>query len=494
MLTRRIAAFAVALGAASLLMAAGPERKRIAPQYEAGAAIKSRMGLSGQSGWMLIDLDTGQVVDAHLPDTGFAPASVAKLPTAAFALDALGPGYRFETQAIATTPLENGQVTGDLILRGGGDPELDTDALADLAASLRKGGLRSVTGRLIADGSALTQVREIDSSQSADASYNPSVSALNLNFNRVHVKWDARKGSVSVEAEAERLSPAVDIVRVAVAKQTGQPLFRLRRSEGRENWVMSKEAYRGRAARWLPVKQPEPYAGEVFRTVAKSQGIALPAPTSAPAPGAKHVLATQRSRPLGEILRTMLRFSTNLTAEVTGSAATHAVGVDAPSLAHSADIMNAWAASVAGFPIGDPGFRFANHSGLSVEGRVSPRRMVELLTALGRRAPDPGARHSRLPGGIAGYLRRHNVAAKDVPLDYDRLEVVAKTGTMNFIRGLAGYIATPRGKRLAFAIFSNDLARRAPGGQRVNRRWMGRAKGFERALIRSWVMRIDGLG
>ena len=79
-----------------------------------------------------------------------------------------------------------------------------------------------------------------------------------------------------------------------------------------------------------------------------------------------------------------------------------------------------------------------------------------------------------------------------MPLDYDKLDVVAKTGTMNFIRGLAGYIATPGGKRFAFAIFSNDLSRRGGRGERVDKRWLGRAKGFERALIRSWVIRVDG--
>ncbi|MEM7188841.1 MAG: D-alanyl-D-alanine carboxypeptidase/D-alanyl-D-alanine-endopeptidase [Pseudomonadota bacterium] len=496
MTTRRLTLLLGALAAASMLMGAGAERKQIAPRIETGAEIKNRLNLSGRTGWMLIDLDTGQVLDAHNADIAFAPASVAKLPTAAFALDALGPTHRFETQVLATAPVAGGRIDGDLILRGGGDPELDTDALADLAASLRAKGLSRISGQLIADGTAITQVAEIDRDQAADASYNASVSGLNLNFNRVHVKWDARKGkgTLSVEAEAERLSPQVDVVRVAVAPAKGRPLFSLTTAGGRESWVMAQEAYRGRAARWLPVKRPEPYAGEVFRTVARSAGVNLPAPTIGQAPEGATLLTVQRSRPLGDILRRMLRYSTNVTAEVTGAAATRAVGVEAPTLAHSADIMNAWAASVAGFPIGDPGFRFENHSGLSTESRVSPRRMVELLAALGRRSADPGARHGRLPGGIAGYLRVHNVAAKDVPLDYDRLSVVAKTGTMNFIRGLAGYIATPRGKRLAFAIFSNDLARRAPGGQRVNRRWMGRAKGLERALIRSWVMRVDGLG
>ena len=66
-------------------------------------------------------------------------------------------------------------------------------------------------------------------------------------------------------------------------------------------------------------------------------------------------------------------------------------------------------------------------------------------------------------GGIAGYLKPHNVAAEDFPLDYDRLAVVAKTGTMSYIRGLAGYIATPRGRTLAFAFSPSPTCGRGPG-------------------------------
>jgi D-alanyl-D-alanine carboxypeptidase/D-alanyl-D-alanine-endopeptidase (penicillin-binding protein 4) len=154
--------------------------------------------------------------------------------------------------------------------------------------------------------------------------------------------------------------------------------------------------------------------------------------------------------------------------------------------------MNAWAGSVAGFPLGDPEFRLVNHSGLTLDSRVSPRRMVALLAALGRRGPGLSGGQGRLPGGIAGYLRPHDVSGEGVPIDFRRLEVVAKTGTMNYVRGLAGYVATPGGRRLAFAIFSNDLDRRGDGPERVDKAWMARAKAFERALIRRWVLQVDG--
>ena len=483
---------ALALGAAALACAFVGQTVAEQHRQRSGEDIRAGLVLTGVSGWMAVDLDSGAVIDQGNADRPFAPASVAKLPTAAFALDALGPDHRFETRVLAGGPVRDGQVEGDLILEGGGDPELDTDALLPLAEALRARGITGAQGALLADGSALPQVSEITRAQEVDAAYNPSVSGLNLNFNRVHVKWDARKGGdgLSVEAAAVRLSPAVEIVRVTLAPAPDAPLFAFREEGGNEYWQMAREAYRGRAARWLPVKRPDLYAGEVFRQLAAAEGVRLDRARPGRTPTGAEVLAAHRSRPLADILREMLRHSTNLTAEVTGAAAARAVGVQARTLAQSAAVMNAWAGGVAGFAADDPGFRLVNHSGLTLDSRVSPQRMVELLAALARRAPGDGA-HARLPGGIAGYLRPHDVSTEGVPIDWRRLEVVAKTGTMSYVRGLAGYVATPGGRRLAFAIFSNDLERRGDGPERVDKAWMGRAKGFERALIRSWVLRVD---
>jgi D-alanyl-D-alanine carboxypeptidase/D-alanyl-D-alanine-endopeptidase (penicillin-binding protein 4) len=175
-----------------------------------------------------------------------------------------------------------------------------------------------------------------------------------------------------------------------------------------------------------------------------------------------------------------------------GLAASRAGGSQPGSLAASAAAMNAWAAGAAGFAPGDPGFRLTNHSGLATDSRVSPRRFVEFLAAMAKRQPAKGQRYSRLPGGITDLLKDYSVAAKSIALDYRHLDIAAKTGTMDYVRGLAGYIATPSGRRLVFAIFSNDLDRRVEGVQRIDRRWMARARAFERALIRNWVLVLEG--
>jgi D-alanyl-D-alanine carboxypeptidase/D-alanyl-D-alanine-endopeptidase (penicillin-binding protein 4) len=460
----------------------------------AGAAAHPTQRHSGISGWMVIDLDSGEVVDQYQADIAFAPASVAKLPTTLYALERLGPEHRFETTVAIAGRIDGQTLQGDLVLIGGGDPELDTDDLLPLVTQCIERGFRHITGHFLVDGSVWPQFAEIDAGQPVDAAYNPSVSGLNLNFNRVRLKWDARGQTrvMRVSAKANRLDPDVAGVRVVLASLPGAPVFS-HALEGRaEIWRMNQSGFRGEGARWLPVRQPELYGGEVFKALAETYGIKLDPAHLGQAPEGAQVIARHQSRPLLPMLKSMLRYSTNLTAEMTGLAASRAGGAQPATLAASAAEMNAWAAGVAGFPPGDPGFRLANHSGLTADSRVSPRRLVELLVAIARRPPTTGEAAARIPGGITYLLRDYNVAVRTVKLDYANLDIAAKTGTMDYVRGLAGYIATPSGRRLAFAIFSNDLARRTPGTERIDKRWMAQAREFERALIRNWMLALEG--
>ena len=73
------------------------------------------------------------------------------------------------------------------------------------------------------------------------------------------------------------------------------------------------------------------------------------------------------------------------------------------------------------------------------------------------------------------------------------LKVAAKTGTLNFVSGLGGYVTTPGGRDLAFAIFAADLPRRAglaPGDRERpagGREWTARARAMQSRLIERWA-------
>ena len=408
------------------------------PAARAKAALMPSHRHSGISGWMVIDLDTGEVLDQNQADIAFAPASVAKLPTTLYALDRLGPEHRFETQVAITGRVQGETLEGDLILIGGGDPELDSDDLLPLVTQSTERGFRHVTGQFLVDGNAVPSIVAIDAGQPVDAAYNPSISGMNLNFNRVRLKWDARGQTreMRVSAKAERLDPDVSGVRVLLASLPGAPMFS-HSLEGRaEIWRMNQIGFRGKGARWLPVRQPELYTGEVFKSLAQTYGITLDPAHLGAAPGGAEVIARHQSRELLPMLKSMLRYSTNLTAEMVGLAASRAGGAQPATLAASAAAMNAWATEVAGFAPGDPGFQLTNHSGLATDSRISPRRLVEFMTAIAKREPQPAKRHVRLPGGITDLLKDYNVAVKTIKLD--------RPGKLSCLFLYAGFIPLDR--------------------------------------------------
>ena len=486
-------ALAAFLALAPAVAGAQPAASPLPQARPAVAPVAGPVAPPGRSGWMLADLDTGAVLDAHKAGHAFVPASVAKLVTALYAHDRLGPAHRFETRLLVTGPVLNGRLAGDLVLEGTGDPELDSDALAALADRLRAAGVRSVAGRFRVDGSALPAIPAIAPGQPVDAAYNPGLSGLNLNFNRVRLRWRSAGAGLTVSAPAERSDPRVGAVRVEAVPGARGPALDL--AADAETWRFPPGALSGRGARWLPVRRPAAYAGDVFARLAAGRGIALASAEPGRAPGRAALVARARGRALWDVLRDMLDFSTNLTAEVVGLAASGAGerrGMPR-SLAASAGRMGAWARETAGLGARAAGFRLANHSGLALGSRLRPDHVVALLrAAAGRPVPEGRPAHPVLPGPAAALLPARNVAAQSEPLDYARLSVVAKSGTMDQVRGFAGYIATPGGRRLAFAIFSNRLEARRGRGGGGRTLWMGRARAFERALIRAWVRRFDG--
>jgi D-alanyl-D-alanine carboxypeptidase/D-alanyl-D-alanine-endopeptidase (penicillin-binding protein 4) len=94
------------------------------------AALVRAAGLEGLASVALVEVGTGTLLAAHDAGTARPPASVAKALTALYALDALGEGHRFATRVLSAGPVRDGVLDGDLVIAGGGDPTLSTDALS----------------------------------------------------------------------------------------------------------------------------------------------------------------------------------------------------------------------------------------------------------------------------------------------------------------------------------------------------------------------------
>ena len=457
----------------------GKAKEAVKRSATGAKALIDQSQLGGRVAFSVVDVKSGLVLEEHDGKSGQPPASVTKAVTALYALDQLGAGHRFRTRLIAKAPVQNGVIKGDLILAGGGDPTLDTDALADLARQLKAAGVREVRGTLRTYGGALPSVKEVDSAQPDHVAYNPSVSGLNLNFNRVHFEWK-RGGNgytVTMDARSAKYRPEVRVARMKIAPRD-VPVYTYKDKGTYDDWTVARGALGKGGSRWLPVRKPEAYAAEVFSSFARSQGIVLKIgkPVNA-LPGGGVVLATHQSAQLREILRDMLKYSNNLTAEVVGMAATAKAKGRGGTLRRSAQAMAHWA----GRNLGMNGAKFVDHSGLGSASRVSASSMARALARVHRN------------GALKPILKPIALRHEDGKVNKNHpVKVMAKTGTLYFVSSLAGYMTAPDGTELAFAIFAANEKKRAGINRATGERpagsgtWNKRAKKLQQKLIERW--------
>ena len=473
------------IGASLAVPALGKTKKPAAkPVPQTSADLVAAARLTGVTGFCVAEVATGRVLESFQADVPVPPASVAKTITALYALEKLGEGHQFATRVLATGPVSGGKLDGDLILAGGGDPTLDTDALGDMVAALARTGLRQVTGRFLVYAGALPSFERITDEQPVQCGYDPGLSGLSLNFNRVNMEWTKGGATVQMTARGERFVPVVQGITVAIADrdlpvftydtgQAGAERWPERGSERwPERWSVAQPALAKLGSRWLPVRQVADYVAEVFATLCGAQGIALPkAQMVASVPAGATTLLTWPSAHLKDILRDMLKFSTNITAETMGLSASGAA-----DLRGSAAAMQAWAQGNLGLKA-----EFVDHSGLGAASRVTAAGMMQALLA-------GEARTSGV--GLRGLLREIGVQGQD---GAGGPRVHVKSGTLNFVSGLVGFIEPPSGRDLCFAIFSADPARReaVPVAEREQppgeHGWVGRARALQGGLISKWA-------
>lgn len=486
--SRRLFLSLLASSAAGAALAAPPAASLRPNARAAGTAKKAVAGadaiiaaarLDGRVTFAVADARTGRRLEGGNAAVGTPPASVAKAVTALYALGTLGPAHRFTTQLITTGSVSGGIVQGDVILVGGGDPTLDTNALAAMAADLKARGIREVRGAFKVAEGALPYVKSIDPDQPDHVGYSPAVSGIALNFNRVHFEWRRAGGSYSVtmDARSDRYRPAVFVTKMQIANRN-LPVYTYRDGGNSDDWTVARNALGNSGSRWLPVRKPALYAGDVFQTLARSQGIVFRNPEVVTRVPRGSVLVSHQSVPLRDILRDMLRFSTNITAEMVGMSATaQRTGRPPASLRASALEMNRWANAA----LGSSSMGLVDHSGLGGDSKMTADDMVQaLLKAHESDVLRPILRPFAMRDAQRRVLQNHPI------------KVDAKTGTLNFVSGLGGYMTARNGAVMAFAIFAADEAtrsriskanRESPQGARS---WNLRAKAMQQQLIERW--------
>ena len=177
--------FRIAVLACALVCAALAPSAQAAGLAQTKRILRAEMAKAGAaSGAHVVDLQTGAALyteDAAVPRI---PASVEKLYTSAVALRQFGPQSTISTDLLAPVSVDpaTGILSGDLYLRGNGDPSFDARRLRALADTLvAQTGITEVTGRVIGDETAFDGLRGPPSEGFRTSSYVGPLSALTFN-------------------------------------------------------------------------------------------------------------------------------------------------------------------------------------------------------------------------------------------------------------------------------------------------------------------------
>lgn len=441
-------------------------------------------------GMSVIDLD-GNVLESHRGDERFMPASNAKLFVTAAALIAerdlsiLDSGTRVAIESNGTAP-------PDLVLIGRGDPTVGSGetcqqrCLETLAAGVAQSGIKTV-GDIIGDDSWFADERRPLGWSWDDLKFGhgTAVSALSVNDNVVQVNVSpAELPGLPVRAHWSRPGPHYfDLLNEARTGETeGEWALRLERRIGEK----SARLYGELPARSRPVKlslgvdNPAHMAAWSFRHALEAEGVLVRGsvktrrrplqyadepkavdPTNAHSPHqcAKNndtarpqtIIASLPAAPLQDIIQDINRDSQNLHAEVLlrQLGQTSGAGSSFCGLLQIEQMLDMIGVSRSSYDIADG-------SGLSSYNRATPKAITTLLHHAAT-APWAEAFQASMPvGGQTGTLRHR---FRGTALDG---KIFAKTGTLNHVDALSGFMQAKSGKTLIFSIIVNDRPLESP--------------------------------
>lgn len=416
-------------------------------------------------------LDAAAPVLSHNADAALNPASVMKLVTSFAALSRLGPDYAWTTDVWADGAIEDGVLTGDLVVKGYGDPTLTLERMWLLQRELRARGVRQIHGNLVLD-SGHFDLPAIDPARfDAEplALYNAAPGALVANFNAttLHLKPDGREVLIvpDIALPGVTLTSQLELDDTAPCNGWKDAITPVKPEGGRPALLLQGRYPRSCGEQTLSLNLFEPLAtfDAIFRGLWAEAGGTLSGATVAGTAPSSPPLLRFASEPLAAALVRQNKYSNNLMArnlfltlgaEAYGAPATPDKGVRAVR-----EVLGQQGISTRKLVL-------ENGAGLSRFERVSAGTLNQLLRAA-YRSPSFAEFESSLPIVAAdGTLKRRfsgSALAGSAHL---------KTGTLRDVSALAGYVDSAGGQRVSFVMLVNHPnARRSEAAQRALLEW-----------------------
>ena len=440
-----------------------PQKKTVELQKRIDLVLKSSAVPAKNLGLWVQHKD--QLIYQLNGEKKFIPASVTKIMTAAASLDLLPKGHTFKTELLSEASRQGVVLSGNLYLRGGGDPSLTSEKMWALVNQFTRLGIKKVEGDLVFDDTRFDQVR-FDSTRlpdRSDRSYDAPVGALSFNWNTVNLfVRPADEVGEPAQIVADPISEYSEIINqvrtvrgsrgsISVDRLTGPQLTD-------ENLVGDKILLRGsigvNAKEWanfVGISQPDLWTAVNLRSFLKRRGIEVNGTViKGRTPSDAKVLTSIDSQPLRDQITSLMKYSNNFVAEMlTKNLAAEENSSRPATLAGGVERLRQWLDRVG---IDRQNYTLVNPSGLTRKNLLRPKDVNRVLMYLQKRF-----------GLFAEYLAAQPLSGVDGTLHRRMKEneseafarVRAKTGTLSGVNGLAGYVGRKDEEILTFVFLFN---------------------------------------
>ncbi|MBN1879479.1 D-alanyl-D-alanine carboxypeptidase/D-alanyl-D-alanine-endopeptidase [bacterium] len=421
--------------------------------------LQRRVCKEGKTGVFIQDLESGEILIDSNGDRPLMPASNQKIISTVGALGILSPQYLFNTSVYYSGSMDQGRISGNIFLVGGGDPFLTKEVLWKIAERVYAMGVRSVSGDIVTDGHYFDDKGYPDDDWKRITMplwYNAPTGGIAFNFNAISVI--ASPGSKPGDPAKITIDPPLEYFEIQSTATTGLPKSKvtliLDIKESSEKCIIiikgkipvniSPQTY------YRHIKSSQEYAGHSFRYLLQQVGVLVGGDVRQGKKGneAKEIYVNN-SLPLSELLRSANKFSNNFMMEqivkAVAAESCHCSG----STRFGMQKIREFLATVV--HLDTAGMVLSDGSGLSRLDRVSPRQMAHVIRWTLNESDFAPEFMTCLPiAGVDGTMKRR------IAKHPNKRMIRAKTGLINNVVCLSGVVDGRRGKGLVFSIFINQ--------------------------------------